>query len=609
MLSSVRLALSFLSPRERVSYFSLVVARALTGLLDVFGILLIGVVASVAAISVASDSGPRTSPSILGFHLPQVDDRGLLLLVVLVLVVFVVKAVIAILLTRALAFFVASVEAKSSLRIADYLLRESLDSVKLYSKAEIQFALTGSTTYAFTGLLNNVATLASEGFLLIVITSTLFLVDAVVAVFALIYFALVVVIIQVFIGRSLKKAGQDAVAGTVDTINSLSDTLDTFREIAVLQKQALFIDRIHGSRTKLAHSDAIRTFIAGMPRYVVETSLMLGVVALVGVQFLTGQLAGGLVVVGVFLTGGVRIMASLLPLQSGIANIKQNVEQAQLALSLLDLARTSAAEKDAEALTREVGAPVADDAPLALSVQGVNYRYPGDDHDTLHDVSFEVAAGANVAIVGPSGAGKTTAVDLILGLSLPDSGTVTIGGVQPVDVRTRFPGLVSYVPQKPGLVSGSIAENIALGVPAEEIDYSRIDEVIEAAYLRDFVASLPQGVATSVGKQVDSLSGGQIQRIGVARALYPRPRFLILDEATSGLDAGSEAYVAKSLRDLHGEVTVMVIAHRLSTVQHSDVVYVIEDGRITASGDFKTVRASVPMVAEYVRLMSFEDPE
>jgi ATP-binding cassette subfamily C protein len=113
----------------------------------------------------------------------------------------------------------------------------------------------------------------------------------------------------------------------------------------------------------------------------------------------------------------------------------------------------------------------------------------------------------------------------------------------------------------------------------------------------------------SVGKQVDSLSGGQIQRIGVARALYPRPRFLILDEATSGLDAGSEAYVAKSLRDLHGEVTVMVIAHRLSTVQHSDVVYVIEDGRITASGDFKTVRASVPMVAEYVRLMSFEDPE
>jgi ATP-binding cassette subfamily C protein len=198
-------------------------------------------------------------------------------------------------------------------------------------------------------------------------------------------------------------------------------------------------------------------------------------------------------------------------------------------------------------------------------------------------------------------------VDLILGLVRPDSGSVRIGGVEPNELRRIAPGMISYVPQKPGLVSGTIAENIALGIEPDEIDRELLQRVVSAAYLEDFIESLSDGVDTSVGKQVDSLSGGQIQRIGLARALYTQPQLLILDEATSGLDAGSEAFISDSLRTLHGEVTVIIIAHRLSTVQHSDVVHVMEDGRITASDTFKTLQATVPMVAEYVRLMSFDE--
>jgi ATP-binding cassette subfamily C protein len=141
----------------------------------------------------------------------------------------------------------------------------------------------------------------------------------------------------------------------------------------------------------------------------------------------------------------------------------------------------------------------------------------------------------------------------------------------------------------------------------KEIDHDLLERSIEAAYLTDFIATLPDGIETSVGAQVDALSGGQIQRIGLARALYARPRLLILDEATSGLDAGSEAFIAQSLAKLHGDVTVVVIAHRLSTVQHADQVHVIQDGRVTASGKFAALRKSVPMVAEYVKLMSFEN--
>lgn len=604
MYSTARRAFGFLDRGERTKFILLVVARALSGLLDVFGIVLIGVIASIAAAQLSSAGDEPTT--ILGFEIPHLKTVDLFWLVVVVLLVFTVKAAIAIALTRALAFFVASVESRNAERLSAYLLNGRLDDVKKFSKADLQFAITGSMTYAFTGILNNIATLASEGFLLLVITATFFIVDPVAAVFTLAYFGVIVVIIQVFIGHSLKRAGQEAVAGTVDTMNALSDTLDTFREISVLHKQDHFIGRIAESRRRISTSDATMTFLAGMPRYVVETALILGVVLLVGQQFLSGQLAAGMATVGVFLTGGVRMMASLLPLQSAVANIKQNVEKSRSALGLLVQQRDAERAVEAAAVTQPDD-PVGADRALRVLITDAGYRYPDAEQDTLHEVSLDISAGSYVAIIGPSGAGKTTLVDLILGLIAPDTGSVAIGGVEPSRLRSQAPGLISYVPQKPGLMSGTIAENIALGVPAEEIDQVRLTDAIESAFLSEFIATLPDGVNTSVGKQVDSLSGGQIQRIGVARALYSQPRLLILDEATSGLDAASEAFISASLRTLHGKVTVIVIAHRLSTVQHADVVHLLENGRVKASGDFKTVKATVPMVAEYVKLMSFED--
>ena len=605
MFAAVRLTLSFLTPKERVTYYSLIGGRALTGLLDVFGIALIGFIASVAATKLEAEN-PSAAPVIAGIQLPTVDGEGLVWLVVFVLAVFTVKALIAITLMRAQAHFVATVETRNVRNIVDFLLRGSLSSAKRYSKAEFQFAVTGSTTYAFTGLMNNLASLVTEGFLLFVITATFVVVDPVTALFALVYFAVVVLIIQVFIGHSLKRAGEEAVAGTVETINSLSDTLDAFREISVLHKQATFIDRIDHSRSRIARSGATMAFLAGMPRYVVETALILGVVFLVAQQFFSGQLATGLVTVGVFLAGGVRMMASLLPLQSALSNIKQNSEQAAASLDLLGQIR----DRDATVLTQDA-APVSGSVPdgtngLDLRIDDVIFRYAGNETDTIHGVNLHVEAGQYVAIIGPSGAGKTTIVDLILGLISPAAGKVTIGGTEPTVLRSAAPGLIAYVPQKPGLVSGTIAENIALGVEPEDIDHQSLADAVDSAHLRDYINTLPLGLNTSVGKQVDSLSGGQIQRIGVARALYCRPRLIVLDEATSGLDAGSEAFIASSLRELHGSVTVIVIAHRLSTVQHANVVHVVEDGRIIASGDFASVVAEVPMVAEYVKLMSFD---
>ena len=302
---------------------------------------------------------------------------------------------------------------------------------------------------------------------------------------------------------------------------------------------------------------------------------------------------------------GVQTCALPISLQTAVAALKINVERSQLAQGLLAEVRDAQAEASAR--------PVAETptleptGPLGVLITDADYSYTGDDHTTLGGISLEIPAGQYAAVIGPSGAGKTTLVDVILGLITPQAGTVRIGGIEPNLLRTIAPGAVSYVPQKPGLVSGTIAENIALGVAADDIDHELLQKAVDAAYLGDFIRSLPNGLETSVGKQADALSGGQIQRIGLARALYVQPRLLILDEATSGLDAGSEAFIGSTLRALHGSVTVIVIAHRLSTVQHADVVHVVERGVITASGDFSTVKNTVPMVAEYVKLMSFDE--
>lgn len=609
MIAAVRDSFRFMTVRERVTYLALLIGRTLSGLLDVLGVFLIGLIASLGTTIVAEGQGGSTTPEpirIGSIELPPIGLDDVPVLAVIVLVVFVGKSVIAIFLSRKLAFFVASIEARNARIIAEHLMYGSLDDVRRYSKAEFQFAIVGSTTAAFGGLLNTFAIIVSESFLLILISVTFLIVDPVAAIFALVYFAGIGILIQSFMGRSLKRAGEAVAQGTVDTTNTISDSLDTFREVSVMAKQPFFLQKLSRSRGQVAESGATAAFMSGLPRYIIETALIVGVVALVAQQFITNGLAEGIVVIGVFLTGGMRIMASLLPLQNSVALVRLYTGQATLAHSLLSEYHDAAAVMPPPTpQSKRAGI----DAPggLPVAIEEASFAYPGGSHRALDDVSVEAEGGRFVAIIGPSGSGKTTLVDLLLGLLAPDSGDVRIGDRSPHDLRVLAPGVVSYVPQRPGMVAGTIAENIALGVDEEQIDRDRLQEVIDAAFLGDFIGSLPEGADTSVGKQSNSLSGGQIQRIGLARALYTRPRLLIMDEATSALDASSEAFISESLSRLHGEVTVIVIAHRLSTVQHADHVYVMENGKVVAQGTFGHLMRNNPMVAEYVKLMSFDD--
>jgi ABC-type multidrug transport system fused ATPase/permease subunit len=208
-----------------------------------------------------------------------------------------------------------------------------------------------------------------------------------------------------------------------------------------------------------------------------------------------------------------------------------------------------------------------------------------------------------VAIVGPSGAGKTSLIDALLGVSMPSEGVIKISGLSSSEAISKWPGAIAYVPQDINISNGTIAYNVGLGYQLSEISESEIWSALETAQLADFVRNLPLGLQTPVGDRGSKLSGGQRQRLGIARALLSNPKLLVLDEATSALDGKSELDVSDAINALKGSMSVVLIAHRLSTVRNADLVVYLDKGRLVTSGSFDEVRKRVPDFDHQAKLM------
>jgi ABC-type multidrug transport system fused ATPase/permease subunit len=238
-----------------------------------------------------------------------------------------------------------------------------------------------------------------------------------------------------------------------------------------------------------------------------------------------------------------------------------------------------------------------------ITVSRVWVSYPGAEASALADVSLELAAGSSLALVGPTGAGKSTLADVILGVLHPDQGTVLIGGISPVAAIAQWPGALAYVPQDVAMANGTVRENVALGLPGGAIDDEWVWEALERAHLADFLRENREGLDTVIGEHGIKLSGGQRQRLGIARALYTRPKLLVMDEATSALDAETEQSIASTLQALEGSVTTVTVAHRLATIRHCDLVIYLEDARAIARGSFDEVRQLATHFDQQARLL------
>ena len=595
-------AFSFLTPRERTKYITVLGFRSFVALFDLVGILAIGFLATSIALFVTLGSDSSRVIELGGVAIPAVTAQTLPPVAVLILALFLAKAIISIFLTRKLAYFLARIEARAARVIADRAFGSGLSQARLHSKEEVYFVVQVGSPAAFNSVLNSAGTIVAEGILFVFVIGSFFAVDPISAVGAIAYFALIAAVIQLFIGNLLQKAAVRAMEGAVTANVAIGDLSESLRESTILGKKDFFFQKIYDARMSTASSTASQLTLSGMPRYIVEAALMIAVAVFVLWQSASGDLVQAAATIGIFLSGGLRLTASLLPMQSALLQIKQAIPSAQRAFQLLERETTGGKQEIQEATKLRTESNV----PASVVLQNVSFQYPGSSTTAVRGVSLEITPGQQVALIGTSGSGKSTIADLILGLLAPTQGNLKVSGLNPRDIVLQSPGRLAYVPQRPGIISGTVANNIALGVETSNLDIPRLEAAISASHLKHVLEGLPEGPHTDLGKRRDELSGGQLQRIGLARALYAKPGLLVMDEATSALDAESENEINKALDEMRGKVTVILIAHRLNTIQRSDVVYLVEEGEVSASGSFPELLESNKKVQNLARLMSIE---
>ncbi|MEB3329568.1 MAG: ABC transporter ATP-binding protein [Candidatus Sericytochromatia bacterium] len=361
----------------------------------------------------------------------------------------------------------------------------------------------------------------------------------------------------------------------------LIEGLGAIKELRVLGREGLGVGRLDHHASASAQAGIRLSFYPQLPRLGLE---LMAVAALVGLVLLLvveqRPFEAILPTVGLFAAGAFRVMPSVNRMLTAAQGLQGSV---------------AAIDKVHAEVTGLAPVPVSlagpGPAPLAgaIVVEGLGFRYPGAPRATLVDVSLTIPCGASVGFIGASGAGKSTLVDLLLGLLTPDAGAIRVDGRDIREDLRAWQAQLGYVPQAISLVDDTLRRNVALGLPDDAIDDAAVWRALRAAQLEAFVRELPEGLEAVVGERGVRLSGGQRQRIGIARALYHDPPVLVLDEATSALDTATEAGVMEAVRALQGTKTVLIIAHRLSTVAHCDTVHRLEQGRLVASGPLDQV--------------------
>ncbi len=575
----------------------LAIARIAANLLDLLGLAGIALLATAFG-SLASGSATRAPLNLPLIGEWYINEYGAVLVAMGVALIFLLKSGFSIRLNLLTALSVAGLEARHS-----RLLAESFFAVKAQgclsqeSLSEFQNRVIFSTG-AITSFLNARITFMAESSLLVAMVLVFALVNPVATVSMFLFMGSVLALLNRMITARIIRNGQRSLSGSRESLQTSKDLFGVRREAVSSGVDGFWLERFTRSRQQAAQGSAIVYTLNSMPRYVVETSLILGIFAFIGGVVVFSDLPSQAVTIGVFLAGGLRLIASLLPLQAAFTSMKDGANRGQLAFETL---LSQVESKSKPVIVRDLVV----DANAPINFEEVTFRYPTGEADVLSGISFSIEPLTKVAIVGRSGAGKSTIFDLATGFLEPTGGEIKIGDLTPREILFGAPGTFGIVTQRPHLVTGSLVENVSL-VDDTSSDRSKVEQSLNRAGLSKFT-SQPNWWELQIKPDSGQLSGGEIQRLGLARALYRDPKILFLDEATSALDAETEAEITKVLQELKNEMTVVLIAHRLSTVMGADKIIYLDSGRIVAEGTFQELKAKVPDFARAVELMDLSD--
>jgi len=583
-------SLSLLSRDDRKKLIVVMAIQAFLGLIDLVAVAAIGILGAITVGGLQAGTSSGRTLRILEFiniaDLPLQNQAFVLGCLAAFLMVS--RTLLSMFFVRKILFFLSRRGSEISGSLIEKLLGQDLLTVQSNSVQGTIWNVTQGVNVISMGILGTFVTMVSECSLLIVLIFGLFILDPLiglttVGIFSLIGFASYQ-LLQVRAQRLGTKFTKDHIASN----ELISESIMTFREALVKNRISYYVNRISSSRLQLANTQAEMQFLPNVSKYVIEITVVVSSLLVCGVQFLLQDARQAIATLAVFLAASTRIAPAAMRLQQGTIDIKVNSGSALSTLELIE--RLELKDIKTSKFTLEASEKF---SPSVL-LHDIQFSYPNAGEFSLQDIQLTVGSGEFLAIVGPSGSGKSTLLDLIMGSLDPKSGNVLISGVPPIDAFSKWPGSVGYVPQSIEIVKGTIKSNVALGFDPEEVSDEEIWDALQLAQLRDFVNALPKGINTEVGERGAQLSGGQRQRLGIARALFTEPNLLILDEATSALDAETESLVSKALLEIKGQTTIVMIAHRLSSVKSADKVVYMEHGKVRAVGTMEEVKKQVP---------------
>jgi ABC-type multidrug transport system fused ATPase/permease subunit len=578
--------LYLLHKKDRTKFFILTLFQTSLSLLDVAGVFLIGILGSLGFIGASSSEPDARINSML--ELLKINNYNLqtqcIIIGVMAASALILKTLLSIFVTRKILFFLSTRAAQTTQQLTNLLLQKPLIEIQNKSLQENIYIVTSGVNNIILGVLGSITMLISDTLLLIFLLVALFIAEPSTAVISLLLFGGVLYILFAVLQKKAKLLGIKQANLSIRSSELLREVLSLYRQAVVSGRRSYYSNEVGIKQANLARINAEVSFFPNISKYSLEIVIVVSTLIIAALQFLQSDAKHAITVISIYLAASTRIAPAILRLQQNLISIKTLSGSALETLEFTEnLSKTNTDCELKQFTTTHNGF-----IPI-IEVKNVSMSYPESNILILDRVSFLIKQFTINAIVGRSGAGKTTLVDIILGIHHPTSGTVKISDVSPKEAVIKWPGAIAYVPQEVKIINGTLRDNIVIGYQKEEIEERFILEALENAKLNDFMISLPNGLDTYIGDGGAFLSGGQKQRLGIARALLTKPKLLVLDEATNAMDSETEREFFEVLEKLQSEVTIIMIAHGISAARNSKTILNLANGKLKLQNNFESL--------------------
>lgn len=583
MFKTIKQLFSLLSPEQVRQFYILQVLVVVMAFTELLGIASIApFMALVGDISILEKSNVFAELyQLSGIKDPMdfVFYTGLLVLVALS-----VSTLVSMFTIWKLSLYAARIGTEIADRLYAYYMQEDWQFHASGSSAQLTKQVSTEAIRVTNGVVQPLMQMNAKVVLATLISISILIYNPIIAITGLFIFALAYFLLYKLVRKKLVSNGQLISQVSTERFRLMNEGFGGIKDVLLLNRSQDFVKRFEESGQVFARALGFNSGISQVPRYFMELiafGTMIGLVLLL-IKLHEGNLGAVLPILAVYALAAFKLLPALQQIYSSIAQIKGNLSAFEAVKG--DLERSVSSQK---LITKEAP-PIRTELKEQIRLSNIKFNYPGKSRPAVNAVTMTIPVNSVVGLVGSSGSGKSTLIDLLLGLLMPQSGHIYVDDTHITPENKRaWQNTLGFVPQSIFLSEGTIAENIAFGLPVADIDLKQVNKALELASLTELVSQLPDGVNTKVGERGVQLSGGQRQRIGIARALYHEADILVFDEATSALDGITEKVIMDSIHDFSGQKTIIMIAHRLKTVQKCDIIYLMDQGKIVDQGSYE----------------------